>query len=961
MALTISIASEADLRALARARSELDKFGNAGLTTAERMKVVGTRLSGVGRGLTVFSAAAVAGLGMFAKSAISAATEAQVATNRLDAVARSMGVLDPVLGGTTDRLQQFASQLQETTAVEDELIMQGQALLLTFKSVAQSAGTAGGTFDRATQAALDLSAVGLGSVEQASKMLGKALEDPVKGLGALRRASVTFTPAQQEMIKAMVEAGDVAGAQEIILAAVEKQVQGTAAATATSGAKLRVAFGELQEQIGAALLPLVARVTDFLQQRLIPAVSALVERFLNLPGSTQATIGALAGIALAAGPVLLIIGQMMTGLAGLSQAMGVARVAVTLLGRSITMAFLTNPVGLALAAIAVAVIFLADQFRRAYSQSEELREAVGGFMRALGDLGRIITGTIRAAFGGFTTDADKVGGILDRLATVLAPAFTLAVQGMTRYVEFLGKAFQVWFKAIEVVFKILEVLAGLIAAAIITGFQRLQERVRDLGAQFSDLLDRLGPVGDAIRGVAQGAVTAFRAAVDGIKRLFTDLGTVLEPAINAVIRGLNLLIEGYNKLPNTRDVAPIREFAFVTLPATTQATFDAERATSAWAARYTALAAAQRVTATTTADLVPVTTAATTAAGGNAAATEKQREAAERAAAAQQRFKERLTELRGELERAIEGALGYAASIRDRFVGALDLGAALDMAKDTGGNIVGAFIEQGRKMAEFTANMQQLLAAGLSRQAFDQIINAGAQRGADIAAALVKGNIAENVASVNQVYQSVADMGITVGNRASSLFNQQGINMAVAMLEAFILQFMPSGRKRKQLLDAIDDMVLAAAQSLARIPSSVTIPSIGGGGGGGGGGDFGGPGAPPVMVDAGVFGVINLNDPANPVTGAGGVVPLAEGGRAAAGRPFLVGERGPELFVPGVTGQVIPNSALQGGGAGAPVGGNTFHITVNAGMGTDGADVGRRIVDAIRKYERFSGPVFVAA
>ena len=49
-------------------------------------------------------------------------------------------------------------------------------------------------------------------------------------------------------------------------------------------------------------------------------------------------------------------------------------------------------------------------------------------------------------------------------------------------------------------------------------------------------------------------------------------------------------------------------------------------------------------------------------------------------------------------------------------------------------------------------------------------------------------------------------------------------------------------------------------------------------------------------------------------TGAGGFVPaLADGGSAMAGRLHLVGERGPELFVPKTDGTVIPNHRLGGG------------------------------------------------
>jgi len=41
--------------------------------------------------------------------------------------------------------------------------------------------------------------------------------------------------------------------------------------------------------------------------------------------------------------------------------------------------------------------------------------------------------------------------------------------------------------------------------------------------------------------------------------------------------------------------------------------------------------------------------------------------------------------------------------------------------------------------------------------------------------------------------------------------------------------------------------------------------------------------------------------------------------------------------------------------------GNTYNITVNAGIGTNGADVGRVVVESIRKYEKIAGQQFVSA
>jgi len=87
----------------------------------------------------------------------------------------------------------------------------------------------------------------------------------------------------------------------------------------------------------------------------------------------------------------------------------------------------------------------------------------------------------------------------------------------------------------------------------------------------------------------------------------------------------------------------------------------------------------------------------------------------------------------------------------------------------------------------------------------------------------------------------------------------------------------------------------------------------------------------------------------------------AMGGPVAARTAYLVGERGPELFVPGFNGNIIPNNQLgtvpamgaRGGGAA----GTVINVTVNAGMGTNGDDVGRQIVDSLRRYERRNGPI----
>jgi len=83
----------------------------------------------------------------------------------------------------------------------------------------------------------------------------------------------------------------------------------------------------------------------------------------------------------------------------------------------------------------------------------------------------------------------------------------------------------------------------------------------------------------------------------------------------------------------------------------------------------------------------------------------------------------------------------------------------------------------------------------------------------------------------------------------------------------------------------------------------------------------------------------------------------AMGGPVSANTAYLVGERGPELFIPDMAGTIVPNGGSSGGGPAA----GGIYLTVNAGMGTNGAEVGRQIVDALKAYERRNGAVYASA
>ena len=231
----------------------------------------GTKLAEFGKKAALALAAAGVAAIAFAAKAIKIGEGAATANARIAQINESMGLFGDSTNEVTNRLVAYAEATARATGIDTNSIKITQAKLLTFKQLAASAGEVGGEFDRATQAAINLAAAGFGSAETNAVQLGKALQDPIKGLTALARSGVTFTEVEKERIKALVESNKVSEAQILILEAIETQVGGTALATANASDRIRVGFTQVQERIGMALLPAFEKLTSFLLDKLFPA------------------------------------------------------------------------------------------------------------------------------------------------------------------------------------------------------------------------------------------------------------------------------------------------------------------------------------------------------------------------------------------------------------------------------------------------------------------------------------------------------------------------------------------------------------------------------------------------------------------------------------------------------------------------------------------------------------------
>src|SRR3990167_7085634 len=216
--ILIQVRDEAskNLAGIGKAGAGLGKDLKSGLSGAATA-LTGINLASVG------VAGAIIGVAAALKYSVEQAAEAEKIMAVTESVIKSTG---GAAGLTAEQISNMAGRLSQLNAIDDETIQSAQNLLLTFKKIK------GEGFEAASQAAIDLSVVMGIDLRGAAMMVGKALEDPVRGVTALRRAGGSFTAEQQKMIKRLVETGRAAEAQEMILAELNSQVGGAGVAVA---------------------------------------------------------------------------------------------------------------------------------------------------------------------------------------------------------------------------------------------------------------------------------------------------------------------------------------------------------------------------------------------------------------------------------------------------------------------------------------------------------------------------------------------------------------------------------------------------------------------------------------------------------------------------------------------------------------------------------------------------------
>lgn len=229
-------------------------------------------VAGITSALAPLTGAIAAAFG--AGTALEAAREDLRAMQKLEAVLKATG---GAAGMTAKEIGAYASELQRATNFGDEVTVGAASILATFRNIR------GDNFKDALRLMQDMSTVMGTDLNSAAIQVGKALNDPIKGITALTRVGVSFTEQQKQQIKAMAEVGNIAGAQKMILAELEGEFGGAAAAIADPWTQLTNTIGDIGEQIGSFLLPHVNNLSSALSG----VMNQGIETFSSLQSANQ--------------------------------------------------------------------------------------------------------------------------------------------------------------------------------------------------------------------------------------------------------------------------------------------------------------------------------------------------------------------------------------------------------------------------------------------------------------------------------------------------------------------------------------------------------------------------------------------------------------------------------------------------------------------------------------------------
>ena len=486
----------ADLSAsVAQFEDDMGKASKAVEAFGKRAANVSKSLTDVGARMTLAITAP------FLALAVTSAKAAAVSRDAIAQVESRLESMGAASGKTSEQLQESAKSLQRLSTYDDDVILRNvTSAMLTFGKVS------GEQFDRAQRAAVDMATSLQMQLQPAAVMIGKAMNDPVKGITAMGRAGIQFTDSQKAMIKGFVESGRIMDAQNIILAELERQFMGAgkAARDAVPGSDAIDSWREFQEVLGDLALNVIEKIE--------PLLVRLLDSFNNMAPGMQSMIVAVAAVAAAIGPLLFVIGSLAGAVANLAP---VWAGLVNIFADAAAAAGIAN-LGLALRALVGYLAPFAGAILFAVAAFWEFR---GAFVEAFGYVAEHFQSTVLPALQKLWGALQDLFANLDKLMTegplgelvtfvawAVAELSALFLEGLGHaIVMVVGTMVDLLGTAIQAVSDLVSIVADLLSGDFAGAWEGAQDLVVGVVTGILDAFENIIP------GITAAATAAFEA------------------------------------------------------------------------------------------------------------------------------------------------------------------------------------------------------------------------------------------------------------------------------------------------------------------------------------------------------------------------------------------------------------------------------------------------------------------
>jgi hypothetical protein len=500
------------VREFRTAKTQIDKFS-----------AVGKIFEGVGKSLTKNVTAPIIGVGLALATTLRPAIEAAAAQQRLTQILKTTGTAS---NAQIASLLKQAEALEEIGVVSRENVIATQSQLATFD-------LQGSSIEKLTPAILDYVTAEKGATATTDdfKSMTNSLAQALNGqFGGLTRVGFVL----DEATKKQIANGTEAERTEAIIRVLNSTYEGfnESLRNTPEGQLIRLqnALGKVREEIGTALLPLLAQLSDFVTETFVPEAVQKIKDFTkawnDLGPTLQKVIIGVIAFAAVIGPALIVTGKVIAALAGLVTALGVTKVALTLtniaIGKTVIaagalrIALIKTGIG----AIVIILAALAAAFVNAWETSYQFRN------------------TMREVFNMTKANAEAMVNEIISILNSLLPAFNKVIRGM----QAIGFSVQEITPIASVAFKRLD----LEAAGFSESFAEMTER----GNNWSNVVS--GEVVPSLDDTGEAALKA-KERLDSVRKALQDMRDAAVKAAEVIVKNLEeSLSKAQNSLDETR-------------------------------------------------------------------------------------------------------------------------------------------------------------------------------------------------------------------------------------------------------------------------------------------------------------------------------------------------------------------------------------------------------------------------